>query len=94
MKRLVFAPAAEDDLIEIGAYIASDNPARALSFIDELEAKARQIAEHPWRFRHATTWRRACGALSTDATCSSLGIRRLRCGSSEFFTAPETCRAF
>jgi len=50
MKRLVFAPAAEDDLLEIGAYIADDNTVRAMSFLAELEAKARRIAERPNAF--------------------------------------------
>ena len=47
MKRLAFAPAARDDLLTIGAYIADDNPARAESFVAELEATARQTAERP-----------------------------------------------
>jgi len=36
--KVAFAPQAKDDLIEIGVYIAQDNPKRALSFISELEA--------------------------------------------------------
>jgi toxin ParE1/3/4 len=47
MKRLVFTPAARDDLMTIGLYIADDNPARAESFVAELEAKARHLAEWP-----------------------------------------------
>ncbi len=31
----------------IGLYIADDNPARAESFVAELEAKARRLAEWP-----------------------------------------------
>jgi toxin ParE1/3/4 len=50
MKRLVFAPAAQDDLIAIGLHIAADNPARAETFVTELEAKARQAAERPLTF--------------------------------------------
>jgi toxin ParE1/3/4 len=50
MKRLVFTPAARDDLLEIGAYIADDDPVRAESFIAELERKAEQIAERPRSF--------------------------------------------
>lgn len=34
--RLVISPMAEQDIEEIGDYIALDNPARALSFIEEL----------------------------------------------------------
>jgi toxin ParE1/3/4 len=40
VKRLVFTPAARNDLLEIGAYIADDNPVRAESFVAELENKA------------------------------------------------------
>ncbi len=47
MKRLTLAPAARDDLVTIGLYIADDSPARAESFIAELEAKARHLAEWP-----------------------------------------------
>ena len=47
MKRLVFAPAAREDLITIGLYIADDSPARAASFVAELEAKARDLAAWP-----------------------------------------------
>jgi len=50
MKRLVFAPAARDDLLTIGLYIAEDNPERADSFVAELEATARQIVEWPGSF--------------------------------------------
>ena len=50
MKRLVFAPAARDDILTIGAYIADDNPARAESFVAELEAAARHVAERPRSF--------------------------------------------
>ena len=50
MKRLAFAPAARDDLLTIGAYIAEDNPARAESFVAELEATAQQTAERPRSF--------------------------------------------
>ena len=38
MPRLVILPAARADLIEIGDFIAQDNPGRALSFLAELEA--------------------------------------------------------
>ena len=33
-----FSPAAQTDLLDIALYIAQDNPKRALSFVDELEA--------------------------------------------------------
>ena len=45
MARLVVLPAARADLIEIGDFIALDNPGRAASFITEIEAvmKAYQL---------------------------------------------------
>jgi toxin ParE1/3/4 len=47
---LVFSPIASADLEEIGDYIARDNPARAISFLDELETQCRKIAEMPLAF--------------------------------------------
>ena len=38
-----FMPTAIDDLMEIAAYIAQDNLKKALSFIDELELKTRNV---------------------------------------------------
>jgi len=43
-------PAARIDLIDIGDAIARNNPARALSFIDELAAVMGQAAERPASF--------------------------------------------
>jgi len=54
MKRLVFTPSARNDLLEIGAYIADDNPVRAESFVAELETKAYQAAERPASFPERT----------------------------------------
>jgi toxin ParE1/3/4 len=51
MRRLIFAPAARDDLIEIAIYIADDNPVRAETFGAKLEAKARQAADRPAAFQ-------------------------------------------
>ena len=48
--RLSFSPKAALDLEEIGDYIARDNPLRALSFIAELEAQCRRVAEMPAAF--------------------------------------------
>jgi toxin ParE1/3/4 len=47
MKPVELAPAAHADLAAIGLYIAKDNPARALSFVDELEACAMRIGAQP-----------------------------------------------
>jgi plasmid stabilization system protein ParE len=41
---------AERDLEVIGDYIASDNPARALSFLQELRSKCLGLADMPERF--------------------------------------------
>lgn len=45
--RLLISPRAAADLDEIGEFIARDNPARAASFVAELEAKCRTIASSP-----------------------------------------------
>lgn len=50
MPRLTILPAARADLIEIGDFIAQDNPARALSFVVEIEAKMFRVAERPESF--------------------------------------------
>jgi toxin ParE1/3/4 len=47
LPRLVFSPRAEVDLEEIGDYIARDNPARAISFLDEVRARCDRIAATP-----------------------------------------------
>ncbi|WP_207101817.1 type II toxin-antitoxin system RelE/ParE family toxin [Paracoccus shandongensis] len=50
MPRLVILPAARADLFEIGDFIALDNPEQAASFVAEIEARIRQIAERPGSF--------------------------------------------
>lgn len=50
MVRLVILPAARADLIEIGDFIAQDDPRRAASFVAEIEAKMRAAAERPLSF--------------------------------------------
>lgn len=45
------SPRAAADLDEIGEYIARDNPARAVTFVDELSAVCGHIAEHPEAYR-------------------------------------------
>jgi len=47
MARVVFRRAAVADLDAIAAYIAQDNPARALSFIGEIETACTVWAETP-----------------------------------------------
>jgi toxin ParE1/3/4 len=46
-RRLVLSPLAADDLHNIATYIARDNPDRAASFVLELEAKCRAVAQAP-----------------------------------------------
>ncbi|BBE35668.1 type II toxin-antitoxin system RelE/ParE family toxin [Sphingosinicella microcystinivorans] len=41
---------AEYDLETIGDYIARDNPARALSFLEELRSKCSDLVDMPKRF--------------------------------------------
>lgn len=50
MARLVILPAARADLLEIGDFIAQDDPRRAASFVAEIEAKMRAAAERPLSF--------------------------------------------
>ena len=38
---------ARSDLRAIGDYIAADHPARAISFVEELETRCRRLVEHP-----------------------------------------------
>lgn len=46
-RRLLLSPRAAADLEEIAEYIARDNPIRAATFVAELEAKCRAVAEAP-----------------------------------------------
>jgi toxin ParE1/3/4 len=46
-RRLLLAPKAAADLEEIAEYIARDNPARAASFVAELQAKCQTIFAAP-----------------------------------------------
>jgi plasmid stabilization system protein ParE len=45
-----FTDEAEHDLEAIGDYIASDNPGRAISFLQELREKCLALADMPKRF--------------------------------------------
>ncbi|MDR3534995.1 MAG: type II toxin-antitoxin system RelE/ParE family toxin [Acetobacteraceae bacterium] len=46
-RRLFLSPRAAADLEEIADYIARDNPVRAATFVAELEARCRAVAETP-----------------------------------------------
>ncbi len=45
--KVTFSPLATDDLMEIASFIAHDNPARALTFVDELEQKCHLLGVSP-----------------------------------------------
>lgn len=68
MPRLVILPAARADLIEIGDFIAHDNPARAASFVAEIEARMLQTADGPAAFRRVTTCAKGCESPGMGAT--------------------------
>ena len=51
MRRLSFSPEAEADLLDIATYIAADDPRRALSFAEELEARCAALQDYPHRGR-------------------------------------------
>lgn len=55
--KFVISATAQKNLREIGAYIARDNPRRAISFAAELGAKIHQIAERPLGFPVRDDWR-------------------------------------
>jgi toxin ParE1/3/4 len=48
--RLIILPAARQDLIEIGDFIALDNPERARSFVTDIQASIFKVAERPASF--------------------------------------------
>jgi toxin ParE1/3/4 len=48
--RVVFTDAAKADLEELGDYIATNNPRRALTFVRELRAVALQLGSMPTAF--------------------------------------------
>jgi toxin ParE1/3/4 len=46
-RRLLLSPRAAADLEDIAEYIARDNPERAATFVEELEAKCRAVVAAP-----------------------------------------------
>jgi len=54
--RVSITEAAEADLVEIGSFIADDNPPRAESFVYELLDRCRGLAEYPQRYPVVGTW--------------------------------------
>jgi toxin ParE1/3/4 len=45
--QLRFAESAESDLVEIGNFIARDNPTTAARFVEEVEEHCQLLAAHP-----------------------------------------------
>jgi toxin ParE1/3/4 len=45
--KVALSPLAEADLMDVAAFIAEDNPTRALTFVDELEAKCDALGGAP-----------------------------------------------
>ncbi len=45
--KVTFSPTAEEDLLDIAVFIAYDNQARALTFVDELESKCEGLGRLP-----------------------------------------------
>jgi toxin ParE1/3/4 len=62
--RLAFSPAARADLLEIALYIATADPVRALSFVDELEDACAMLTDYPQSGRARPELGKG-GALST-----------------------------
>ncbi|MVZ97095.1 type II toxin-antitoxin system RelE/ParE family toxin [Sphingorhabdus sp. IMCC26285] len=58
MIELVISNSAENDIDSIAAYIAQDNPTRAVTFIAEIRAKFLEIAERPNSFPEKALWRK------------------------------------
>jgi toxin ParE1/3/4 len=49
--RVIYSAAAQEDLVEIGGYIALDSERQAESFVASLQTKASQIAKAPRIYR-------------------------------------------
>jgi toxin ParE1/3/4 len=47
VKRVVFSPQAKRDLQSIADYIAIDNAARAVTFIEEIEERCQKLGDFP-----------------------------------------------
>jgi toxin ParE1/3/4 len=47
MRKLVYRPAARDDLEAIFAYVAVDDPRRASAIIEDIRARCRALREYP-----------------------------------------------
>ena len=65
--RLEFSPESQFDLMEIAAFIARDSPARAKSFVDELEADCGRLTTLASE-RRAPSWLMLCECYRTGVT--------------------------
>jgi toxin ParE1/3/4 len=45
--KLIFSPESKKDLLDIAAYIATENPKKSLEFINDLEASCKKLEEFP-----------------------------------------------
>lgn len=84
---LILAPLAEADIIEIGTFIAHDNPNRADTFVRELRGFLKKVAEAPGIGRvrydlagtpHSVVFRRFPYVVFYEPLDSDDGIRVLR----------------
>jgi plasmid stabilization system protein ParE len=78
-------PAAEQDLIEIGVYIAQDSPVNADRFIDAIERECQKLADSPFILaadvRGCTL---ICGGIISSATPLFIDPSRTESSWSEF----------
>jgi plasmid stabilization system protein ParE len=95
LRRLLLSPRAAADLEDIAEYIARDNPERAASFIEELEAACSAVAATPPSTRRARTSPLACAwrCMAVTWCCSASCRARTGCALSACCTAPATSRA-
>lgn len=47
MPRVIYSPAAAEDLVDIAAYIARDKPGAARRWVQTIRQKCESIASHP-----------------------------------------------
>ena len=66
MPRPIVSPLAENDLVEIGLFIARDKPLAAEAFIAKIEEQFQLLADHP--------------GLGETQTALGKGVRRLTLG--------------
>jgi toxin ParE1/3/4 len=60
--------AAEDDLLEIWTYIASDDPAAADRHLDHIDSACKLLGRSPLLGRAATSWLPGCAVFRWEIT--------------------------